>query len=266
MLGIFFIFSIMLFVRKINSFLNKDAATPFIQNQSSNNIIINYLPLVFHGIIVLFIVGSIFSANLLTEDSVMALLNDVSFQFYATLLLVIISLVNPFTKLSQNTTQKITEFANQTKNTSLNWVLHCKNFQLLKLLVCTLFIFHFVYNGYIKFPSFNSGITSSIAAFLILFYLFNSLVQLFKNPEDFRNSNILRLTVLTQSLKFSFFTLIGVVILVFIPSEIIGFKFQNDIDPMIFALLAYNIVMAHNEFKVLKMIKSYNQTQSVSVS
>lgn len=266
MLGIFFIFSIMLFVRKINSFLDKGAATTIIQEQSSNNIIVNYLPLVFHVIIVLFIAVSIFSAKVLTEDRVMAMVNDVYFQFYSTLLLVIISLVNPFTKLSENTTQKITEFANQTKNTSLNWVLQGKNFQLLKLLICALFIFYFIYNGYIKFPDFDSGTTSSLAAFLILFYLFNSLVQLFKSPKAFRNSNILRLTVLTQSLKFSFFTLIGVVVLVFIPSEIIGFKFQNNIDPMIFALLAYNIVMAQNEFKVLKVIKTYNQTQNVTLS
>ncbi len=266
MLGIFFIFSIMLFVRKINSFLDRDASASIFQKQASNNIIINYLPLVFHITIILFIVISIFSANLLTEDRVMALVNDVSFQFYSTLLLVIISLVNPFTKLSESTILKISEFATQTKNTSLNWVLQGKNFQLLKFLVCTLFIFYFIYNDYLKFPNFNNGITSSIATFLILFYLFNSLVQLFKNPKDFRNANIFRLTVLTQSLKFSFFTIIGVVVLVFIPSEIIGFKFQNNIDPIIFALLAYNIVMVHNEFKILKVIKNYNETQTIKLN
>ena len=63
---------------------------------------------------------------------------------------------------------------------------------------------------------------------------------------------------LANSLKFSFFILIGVVVLVFIPSAILGFEFQDKINPMVFALLAYNLIMVNNELKVLRIINNKN--------
>ncbi|WAC39958.1 hypothetical protein [Pedobacter sp. SL55] len=46
--------------------------------------------------------------------------------------------------------------------------------------------------------------------------------------------------------------------MLFIPSAIIGFKFVDEVNPLIIALLAYNVVMAYNEYKVLKLMHQPN--------
>ena len=72
MLGIFFIFGIMLFVRKINGFLDKDAQTQSIQQNAAKGVIINYLPIVFHIVICLLIIFSLLSFNFLDEEKIAA--------------------------------------------------------------------------------------------------------------------------------------------------------------------------------------------------
>lgn len=265
MFGIFFIFTIMVFIRKINTILEKDSNELLVNNQTSKSVIINYLPFVFHIVIVLLIIFSLFSIKLLDDEKIDVLIADISFQFYSSILLVIIGLINPFTNLSATTAQKITEFSNQTKNNFLLWLIEGKNFQFVKILVCTLFTAYFFYNDYIKIPALNNGILSSVSIFLIFFYLFNSLVELFKNPRQFRSANILRLTLLTNSLKKSFFILIGTIVLVYIPSAIFKLGIDENINPIIFGLIAYNVLMANNEFRLIKIINKANEERLQTV-
>lgn len=263
-MGIFFIFFIIAIIRKANSFLEKETEAIHKQTETTQNPIKNYLPIVFHSTIAILIIATLFFVNVLTDERIELLISDVSFQFFSTLLLTIVSLINPFTTFSQTTQQKLLEFANTTNNEFINWLLKDKNYQLVKGFACVAIITYFIYFDYLKLPDLNSRYLSGITIFLIFFYLLNNLIQLFKNPKQFRNANILRLSVLANSLKFSFFILIGVVVLIFIPSAILGFEFQDNINPMIFALLAYNLIMASNELKVLRIISKNAQVPPIN--
>ena len=83
MIGIFFNFTIMVFIRKINTFLGNDREALSISNQASKGVIINYLPFVFHVVISLLIITSLFSTKLLDDEKIGILINDVSFQFFS---------------------------------------------------------------------------------------------------------------------------------------------------------------------------------------
>ncbi len=250
----FFIFFIIFFVNKANNYLAKDTSIASLSEVKNAKAIPNYLPFVFHMVIALLVIATLFSYNFLSEDRVDILINDISFQFYATLLLVIIGLISPFTKLRPETAEKLQSLSATTDNPILKWFAEGNNLRLVKIMACIAVIFYFVYNKYITIPSLNDSLWSGVAIFLIFFYLFNNLVQLFRNPAQFRRSNMLRLTVLFNSIKTTFFVLIGTVVLVFLPSAIMGLKFVDDFNPLIVALLGYNIIMAHNEYKVLKLL------------
>lgn len=262
-MGIFFIFFIITVIQKTNSFLDKETEVLTANSQAAQDPLKNYLPIVFHTVIATLIIVTLFFINVLSDEKISLLVSDVSFQFFSTLLLTIVSLINPFTTFSQTTQQKMLDFANTTHNPFIIWLLQGKNYQLAKGFACIAAIAYFIYFDYLKLPDLNSGYLSGITIFLIFFYLLNSVVQLFRNPKQFRNANILRLSVLANSLKLSFFILIGVVVLVFIPSAIMDLKFQDNVDPMVFALLAYNLIMASNELKVLRITKNRLQTLSV---
>ncbi|RZL48982.1 MAG: hypothetical protein EOP00_07900 [Pedobacter sp.] len=239
----------------MNSFLDKETEVLNANTEGSQNPIKNYFPIVFHVSIALLIVVTLFFMNVLSDEKISFLISDISFQFFSTLLLTIISLLNPFTTFSTTTHQKMLDFSQSTKNPIITWLLQGKNYQLAKAMACLAVITYFVYSGYLKLPSLDNGYLSGATIFLIFFYLFNNLLQLFKNPKQFRNANILRLSLLANSLKLSFFILIGVVVLVYIPSAILDLEFQDHTDPMLFALLAYNLIMANNELKVLRVVK-----------
>jgi uncharacterized membrane protein len=250
----FFIFIIIFFVNKINNALEKDTSVNALSEVSNAKAIPNYLPFVFHVVIALLVLTTLFSSKLLSEERIELLINDISFQFYSTLLLVIIGLISPFTKLRAETSDKLQSLAAATNNPIPKWLVEGNHLQITKIIVCAVIVLYFFHGGYIKLPSLTEGEFSGIAIFLIFFFLLNNIVQLFRNPKEFRKSNMLRLTVLFKSIKNSFFILIGGVVLIFIPSAIMGLKFVDEVNPLIIALFGYNIIMAYNEYKVLKLL------------
>ncbi|SOD12928.1 hypothetical protein [Pedobacter xixiisoli] len=254
----FFIFFIIFFVNRINNALEKDTSVATLSEVPKLKTIPNYLPFIFHVVIALLVLTTLFSYKLISEERIEILINDISFQFYSTLLLVIIGLISPFTKLRKETNEKLQSLADTMNNPIIKWLADGNNLQITKIVACIVVVFYFVYNEYIKLPALNDSLFSSVAIFLIFFYLFNNIVQLFRNPVQFRKSNMLRLSVLFNSIKTSFFVLIGTVVLVFIPSAIMGLKFVDEFNPLIIALLGYNIIMAHNEYKVLKLLHQPN--------
>ena len=242
-------------IRAINQRLEKDVVMPVETNHYSQNNINNYLPLVFHVIISVIIITSLFLSNVLTEEKITILLNDISFQFYSTYLLVIISLISPFTSLSLKTSEKLAELTATIDNKAVQWVMRGNNDRLAKGLICLALVAYFIYFDYLKIPNLTGGYLSGMTIFLIFYYLLNSIVQLFRNPTKFRNENILRLSTLFDSIKTSVFILIGGVVFIFIPTEIAGWGVGDKIDPMLFLLFGYNILMARNEYKVLQQKK-----------
>lgn len=252
-MGIFFIFLMMVIVSSANNFVEKNDQQPALPETLNSNRLQNYLPFVFHIVICILILITLFSVKVLNEERVEILIGDISFQFFSTLLLVIIGLISPFTTIRPETHQKLTEFANQSNNRFANWLVTGKNLQMLKIGVSVAVVLYFIFFGYLKFPALNGTLTSSLAIFLIFFYLLNNIIQLFRNPSQFRKANMFRLTLLFSSLKKTFFVLIGTVVLIFIPSTIMGLKFVDNVDPFIIALFGYNVIMAYNEYKILKI-------------
>ena len=252
-MGIFFIFVIMAIITSANKFVEKNSQQSALPKTLNGNKLQNYLPFVFHIIICTLVLITLFSVEVLSEERIGILMGDISFQFFSTLLLVIIGLISPFTTIRPETHQKLTEFANQSKNPFATWLVTGSNLQMLKIGVSIVVVVYFIFSGYLKFPALNGTLTSSIAIFLIFFYLLNNLIQLFRNPSQFRKANMFRLTLLFSSLKKTFFVLIGTVVLIFIPSAIMGFKFVDNVNPVIIALFGYNVIMAYNEYKLLKI-------------
>lgn len=254
----FFIFFVIFFINRINNALEKDTSIATLSEVSNVKTIPNYLPFVFHLVLALLVLATLFSFRIISEDRIDILISDISFQFYSTLLLVIIGLISPFTKLRPETSEKLQSLADATKNPIANWLVVGKNLLIVKIIACVAISFYFVYYKFIKFPSFNDGLFSGVAIFLIFFYLLNNIIQLLRNPIQFRKSNMLRLTVLFNSIKSSLFILIGTIVLLFIPSAFMGLKFVDEINPLIIALFGYNVIMAHNEYKVLKLLHKPN--------
>ncbi len=257
-MGLFFIFFIIAIIRSANNFVEENSQTSALPANLNGGTLANYLPLVFHVVICILILITLFAVEVISEERVSILIGDISFQFFSTLLLVIIGLISPFTTLRPETAQKLTELNSKHKNPFADWLLQGKNFRWMKITLSIALTCYFIFSGSLKFPALNGSLTSSIAVFLIFFYLLNSIIQLFRNPAQFRRNNILRLNILFKSIKSSFFILIGTIVLLFIPSAIIGFKFVDEVNPLIFALLGYNVIMAYNEYKLLKLIHQPN--------
>lgn len=254
-MGLFFIFFMMAVIRNVNKIIEKDNPSAAIPVSDSHKLP-NYLPFVFHAVIVILILMTLFSVKVISDERVDILIGDISFQFFSTLLLVIIGLISPFTSMRPETRQKLLDFGNQTNNKFVIWLTEDKHLQYTKIGASIAVVIYFIYFEYIKFPSLNDSLMSSVAIFLIFFYLLNNIIQLFRNPSQFRRANQFRLTLLFNSIKKTFFVLIGVMVLIFIPSAILGFKFVDEVNPLIFALLGYNVIMAYNEYKVLKIEKA----------
>ncbi|MNK03466.1 hypothetical protein D3C87_213130 [compost metagenome] len=253
-MGLFFIFIVMAIIRNVNKIVEKNNPVASVPEPNPNhNKLSNYLPFVFHSVIVILILITLFSVKVISDERVDILIGDISFQFYSTLLLVIIGLISPFTTIRPQTRQKMLEFGNQTNNKFIIWLTVDKNLQLTKIGASIIIIIYFIYFEHLKFPALNDSLMSSVAVFLIFFYLLNNIIQLFRHPSQFRRANMFRLTLLFNSIKKSFFVLIGVMVLLFIPSAILGFKFVDNVNPLVFALLGYNVIMAYNEYKILKI-------------
>jgi len=251
-MGFIFIFFIIAIVRKANNII--DSNEQVIDSAAAReDRLTNYFPIVFHVVMALVILLTLFSVKILTEERISILVADISFQFSATLLMVVIGLISPFTALSDDARLKLLSLEDK-DNAFSQWLVKGKNFQLVKILVCVIVVSYFILAKHLQFPSLDSSLLSSATVFLIFFYLLNNFIRLFRNPNQFKRDNMVRLSMLFSSIKTSFFLLIGTVVLVFIPSAIMGLDFMDYVNPWVIGLLSYNIIMAYNEYKVLKFL------------
>ena len=254
-MGLMFIFISMAIIRNVSQRLDRDGEVAQEVKNDRRNTIDNYLPFVFHVSISAIIMVSLFLTNVLSEEKIDILLSDVSFQFYSTYLLMIISVISPFTSLSLKTNEKLLEIATASTNGVVNWVMRGNNDRLVKGIICLALVAYFIFFGYLTVPNLTGGYLSGMTIFLIFYYLLNNIIQLIKNPVRFRNATMLRLTLLFDSIKTSVFFLIGGVVFIFIPTEIAGWGVGDKINPLVFLLFGYNILMARNEYKFLRLKK-----------
>ena len=248
----FSLFILLALIRIANKYLDKDAGKLAVLAKAGNrDTIQNYFPFVFHFLIVVLILVSCFMPSVLDRDRIHILVSDGIFQFVSTLLIFIISIINPFIAISSGMKEKI-ERDSAGKNLEwLNWFTKGYNWQLAKALACILIVAYFIYSGYLVIPGLNQGVLSGIAIILILFFLFGNIVQLIKNPTLFKNRTLFRLSMLYRSFKLSFFISIVLIIVILITSVILKLPTEKLVNIEGVILLVYNVVMAYNEFKII---------------
>jgi len=217
----------------------------------SDNILVNYYPVVFHSLIVFLLLLSCFSNNVLNHEKIHALVTDGIFQFTVTLIILIVSVINPFSPMSLEIKQKIDQQMLSGQNYWLNWFLAGKNWQLVKLLACIVIIGVMINQRYLSFPSLRQGLISDVFIILIVFYVFGCIVQLIKDPELFKKQTKFRLSMLYKSFKKSFFISLVLCLTIFILANAMNLTVKDVINYEGIVLFVYNVVMAYNEFKIL---------------
>lgn len=222
----------------------------------SKNPIVSYYPLVFHVVIIVLLLVSCLSIKVLNSENIHALVADGVFQFWITIIILIVSFINPFLPMSPGTKLKFEEFKAEKGSDFLDWFLYGKNWQYAKLLTCIAVTASFILNGTLVFPDLNQGVISGVFVVLIAFFIFGCIIQLIRNPVLFRRQTIFRLSTLYRSFKTSFFISLCVCLAVFLLSTILNLKVSQVINYEAIVLLIYNIVMAFNEYKIIKSLKA----------
>ncbi|WP_316737212.1 hypothetical protein [Pedobacter aquatilis] len=250
----FSLFILLVGIRIMNKYLDGDAEKlALIQNPNSGNgTIENYFPVIFHSTIIILILISCFTSEILNQERIHVLIADGVFQFVSTLLILIIGIINPFTPLSNESKQKLLNKSADRGFEWFKWMLEDKKWQLVKALICVLIVAYFIYSGYLVIPNLNQGLLSGIAVILILFFVFGNIVQILRDPALFKSKTLFRLSMLYRSFKLSFFISIGLIALVFVMSFLLKIDSEKLVNIEGIILLVYNTVMAINEFKILK--------------
>jgi len=248
----FSIFILLVIIRLMNKYLDNDKFTLQDNPNVNNGSIENYFPFVFHSVIIVLIVTSFFSPNILTDERIDILVSDGIFQFVSTLLIVIISIINPFVSFSPEARAKMETFVRASRNALASWLLKGKNWQLVKAFACVLIVTYFIHDKILIIPSLDQGPVSAVTIILILFFLLGNIVQLIKNPVLFKKKTLFRLSMLYRSFKLSFFISIALIAVVFIFGAITKIDTPKYLKIEAIVLMVYNVVMAINEFKILK--------------
>lgn len=248
----FSLFILLVLIRIANKYLDKDAdKLAVFAKPGSGNTIQNYFPFVFHFLIVILILVSCFIPLVLNKDRIHILVSDGIFQFVSTLLIFIISIINPFIPISSGIKDKIQQDSADKNLEWLKWFTKGYNWQLVKALTCILIVTYFIHSGYLVIPRLNQGTLSGVAIILILFFLFGNILQLIKNPTLFKNRTLFRLSMLYRSFKLSFIISIVLIIVILITSVILKLPIEKLVNIEGVILLVYNVVMAYNEFKII---------------
>ena len=249
----FSLFILLVIIRLMNKYLDNDKFTLADNPNNENGKIENYFPVVFHASIIILIVISFFTPDILSDDKIHVLVADGVFQFVSTLLIVIISIINPFVSFSTEAELKIKAMTDRAEYSSMQWLLRGKNWQLIKAFVCILIVAYFIYDGILVIPSLNQGLVSGVTIILILFFVFGNIVQLINDPVVFKKKTLFRLSMLYRSFKVSFFISIGLIAVVFLFGAITKIDTPKIIKTEAIILIVYNVVMAFNEYKILKV-------------
>lgn len=250
----FSLFFIFIAIKIMNKHLDKDILQPkVVENPNLGETkLINYFPIIFHLTIISLILFSCFRSGIMSEARIGLLISDGIFQFVSTMLIYIITLINPFVSFSTEMRKKITDKAQEQEFNWLNWLLKNRNWQLLKGLACIAIIGYCIYKGYLVIPNLNQGVLSGIAVVLIFFFVLSNIIQLIQNPVLFKQKTLFRLSMLYKSFKLVFLISIGLIITILVFIFVLKIDQNQRILISGSTLLVYNVVMAYNEFKILR--------------
>ncbi|RZJ78712.1 MAG: hypothetical protein EOO47_13005 [Flavobacterium sp.] len=220
--------------------------------------IANYVGVVFHFVVVVLICVSIFTYSddvILDQTRMERLIGDAFFQFYSTLMLMLLGLFNPFVTPSEKL-MGLADKLDPEGNSKLYKLLSNKqNWVTIKAIICVLIIAYFVNDGLFGFPSWDSS-NLFMNGYLILigFYILVNLNQLIRNPDFFFRRNVFRLTLLFKSAWLSIFVGAILVFSTMFLSSVIGVDIDRlKVSSESILFLGFNLLMLYNEYRLAKV-------------
>ncbi|RNL52343.1 hypothetical protein [Pedobacter jejuensis] len=245
---IFLLFVVVNLVKKFK--IEEDNNTP-LHYVAEQNVILNYYPFLFHSLIVVLLLLSVLTSTVLTSNGIHILVSDGIFQFFLSILVFIISILNPFTPISEKTKTVLTYAMQKEPNPIMRWLITNKNWQLLELGLCIIVIWVFIQQKLLVLPPLNSGMLSNVFLVLIAFFIITSIVQLINAPKIFKRNTLFRLSLLLKTFRVSFFISVGLILFITLSSVIFKLNLDEKINYEGIVLLVFNVVMAYNEYKIL---------------
>nr|WP_121273166.1 hypothetical protein [Pedobacter schmidteae] len=262
-----FILALALFARGLADNLKGMSSRLFTKPSHSDNAlpsplqaigISRYYGLVFHLVVIILISLSIFtySNNVILDETRMdRLISDAVFQFYSTLLLILLGLFNPFITPSERL-MGISSHIDRQKYPRWHAFLSDKrSWTAIKVLICALVIIYFVQKGFFSLPTWDKSTPyMNIYILMIGLFIFINLLQMIRNPDMFFKRNIFRITMLFKSAYLSIFVGAILVFSTMFISSIMGIdidKLKVSSEAILF--LAFNIIMGYNEYKLARI-------------
>ncbi|RYG12606.1 MAG: hypothetical protein EOO07_18800 [Chitinophagaceae bacterium] len=182
------------------------------------------------------------------------LIGDAFFQFYSTLMLMLLGLFNPFVTPSEKLMGLADKLDPEGNSKLYNLLSNKRNWTTLKAIICVLIIAYFVNDGLFNFPSWDSS-NLLMNGYLILigFYILINLNQLIRNPDFFFKRNIFRLTLLFKTAFLSIFVGAVLVFSTMFLSSIMGLDIDRlKVSSESILFLGFNVLMLYNEYRLAR--------------
>ena len=254
LVGIYILRSRISFIKKADTFLDT-----FMSSNHDNIIAPNqqfYLnPMYYHLFLILLALLNILFSELGMEKYNDSLYNrfyeDVSFQITIAFLFAIIGFFNPYLKIPLRVKDAIRKRYKKLDNLLSN----DRKIYTFRVLACIIVVLFFIYKEWLVFPNlFQDNLISKGIDITLLFFVFNSIIQMIRNAKQFLLSNIFRVIKLFTILTSSLFVLVPLVPLTLISLHLLDIDERN-INLLPFPFIGFNIIMVYVEYTLNKTNK-----------
>ena len=219
--------------------------------------ITNYYGAVFHFVIIILICLSIFTTSkdvILKQEHLDRLVGDAFFQFYSTIMLMLLGVFNPFVSPSEKLLN-VAKSIDQQKYPKWHKLLSAKRFWIfLKAAICISVISYFINDGLFKYFTWDSS-TPYMNGYVLLIGIFIivNLTQLIRNPELFFKRNLFRIGLLFKSAYLGIFAAAILVFSTLFISAILKIDADKlNVSSEAILFLGFNIIMCYNEYRLAK--------------
>ncbi|WP_055447462.1 hypothetical protein [Lacinutrix mariniflava] len=254
LVGIYILRSRISFIKKADTFLDT-----FMSSNHDNIIAPNqqfYLnPMYYHLFLILLALLNILFSELGMEKYNDSLYNrfydDVSFQITIAFLFAIIGFFNPYLKIPLRVKDAIRKRYKKLDN----FLSNDRKIYTFRILACIIVVLFFIYKEWLIFPNlFQDNLISKGIDITLLFFVFNSIIQMIRNAKQFLLSNIFRVIKLFTILTSSLFVLVPLVPLTLISLHLLDIDERN-INLLPFPFIGFNIIMVYVEYTLNKTNK-----------
>jgi len=217
--------------------------------------IANYYGAVFHFVIIILICLSIFTTSkdvILKQEHLDRLVGDAFFQFYSTIMLMLLGVFNPFVSTSEKLLNVVKSIDQQKYPKWHKLFSNKRTWTLIKALICVGIISYFVNDGLFKYFTWDSK-TPYMNGYVLLIGIFIivNLTQLIRNPDLFFKRNLFRIGLLFKSAYLGIFAAAILVFSTLFISAILKIDADKlNVSSEAILFLGFNIIMCYNEYRL----------------